>query len=52
MAEAKLTTKAVKSLPSRADTAREATLCVPAQQYRRLVLEFAVALAAIKRTGS
>ena len=30
MAEAKLTTKAVKSQPARVDTAREATLSVPA----------------------
>jgi len=34
MAEAKLTTKAVKSWPARVDTAREATLSVLAQQYR------------------
>jgi len=34
MAESKLTTKAVKSRPARVDTAREATLSVPAHQYR------------------
>jgi len=34
MAEAKLTTKAVKSRPSREATAREAALSVPAEQYR------------------
>jgi len=34
MAEAKLTTKAVMSRPFKVDTAREATLSDPAQQYR------------------
>ena len=34
MAEGKLTAKAVKTRPFRVDTAREATLSVPAQQYR------------------
>jgi len=34
MAEAKLNTKAVKSRPFRVHTAREATLSVPAEQYR------------------
>ncbi len=34
MAEAMLTTKAIKTRPSRVDIAREATLSVPAEQYR------------------
>jgi len=34
MAEAKLTKKADKTRPFRVDSAREATLSVPAEQYR------------------
>ena len=34
MAEAKLTTKAVKTRPSREDNAREAALSVTTEQYR------------------